>query len=53
MCFRAYLFPPQVTPAHDINDYEIGKRHSLPLINILNKDATMNSNAGKYEGLDR
>eukprot|EP00967_Tisochrysis_lutea_P105201 scaffold160217_cov30-Tisochrysis_lutea.AAC.5 len=43
----------KVTPAHDINDYEIGKRHSLPLINILNKDATMNSNAGKYEGLDR
>jgi len=43
----------KVTPAHDPNDFEIGKRHSLPQINILNPDATMNENAGPYQGLDR
>lgn len=43
----------KVTPAHDPNDFEIGKRHSLPQINILNPDATMNENAGHYQGLDR
>lgn len=43
----------KVTPAHDPNDFEIGKRHSLPQINILNKDGTMNENAGHYQGLDR
>jgi len=43
----------QVTPAHDINDYAIAKRHALPFINILNKDASMNAYCGKYEGLDR
>ena len=43
----------KVTPAHDVNDFEIGKRHDLETINILNDDATTNSNAGRYEGLDR
>ena len=43
----------KVTPAHDVNDYAIGKRHDLPMINIMNKDATMNEAAGPYEGLDR
>ena len=43
----------KVTPAHDPNDFEIGRRHNLREINIFNKDATLNSNAGKYEGLDR
>ncbi len=43
----------KVTPGHDFNDYELGKKHNLPLISILNKDATMNASAGPYEGLDR
>jgi len=43
----------KVTPAHDPNDFEIGKRHDLPEINILNTDGTLNENAGKYKGLDR
>ena len=43
----------KITPAHDVNDYVIGKRVGLEFINIMNRDATMNSNAGKYEGLDR
>ncbi|MBM7562307.1 valine--tRNA ligase [Fusibacter tunisiensis] len=43
----------KVTPAHDPNDFEIGQRHNLAQINILNPDATMNENAGKYQGLDR
>ena len=43
----------KITPAHDFNDYEIGQRHGLPLINVLNKDATLNENAGPYAGLDR
>ena len=41
----------KITPAHDPNDYEIGKRHNLPVINVLNLDGTMNENAGKYAGL--
>jgi valyl-tRNA synthetase len=41
----------KVTPAHDFNDYECGKRHDLAQINILNPDGTLNANAGKYEGL--
>lgn len=41
------------TPAHDFNDYEIGKRHNLEIINILNDDATLNEKTGKYAGLDR
>ena len=43
----------KVTPAHDPTDYEIGQRHGLPSVNILNKDATLNSNAGPYSGQDR
>ncbi|MDI6703586.1 MAG: valine--tRNA ligase [bacterium] len=43
----------KVTPAHDPVDFEIGKRHNLPEINILHPDARMNQNAGPYEGLDR
>lgn len=43
----------KITPAHDLNDYAIGKRCNLAFINILNKDATMNSAAGQYAGLDR
>ncbi|MDD5621585.1 MAG: valine--tRNA ligase [Actinomycetota bacterium] len=43
----------KVTPAHDPNDFEIGKRHKLEEINIFNEDATLNPNAGKYEGLER
>ncbi len=43
----------KVTPAHDPNDFEIGNRHDLRKINILNDDATMNENAGPYEGMDR
>lgn len=43
----------KVTPAHDFNDYELAQKHNLQLINILNKDATINSNGEKYAGLDR
>ncbi|KAG5439183.1 hypothetical protein PCANB_001482 [Pneumocystis canis] len=43
----------KVTPAHDINDYEFGKRHNLEFINILNPDGTMNKNTGDWEGLKR
>lgn len=43
----------KVTPAHDPNDFEIGHRHDLKEINILNTDGTLNENAGKYKGLDR
>ncbi len=43
----------KVTPAHDPNDYEIGLRHDLAMINILNPDGTINDNAGPYAGLDR
>lgn len=41
----------KITPAHDFNDYKIGKTHNLPFINILTKKATMNENAGPYQGL--
>lgn len=41
----------KVTPAHDFNDYELGKRHNLELINILNTDGTLNSVAPAYQGL--
>ena len=41
----------KITPAHDPNDYEVGRRCKLPMINILNKDGTLNANAGEYEGL--
>jgi valyl-tRNA synthetase len=43
----------KITPAHDPNDYEIGLKHQLAIINILNKDATLNENAGPYAGQDR
>ena len=43
----------KITPAHDPNDFEVGKRHNLPEINIMNDDATINANGGKYEGMDR
>ncbi|AFZ56131.1 valine--tRNA ligase [Anabaena cylindrica FACHB-243] len=43
----------KVTPAHDLNDFEMGKRHDLPFINIMNKDGTLNENAGEFQGQDR
>ncbi len=43
----------KITPAHDPNDYEIGKRHGLEVINIMNNDGTLNANAGPYADLDR
>jgi valyl-tRNA synthetase len=43
----------KVTPAHDLNDFQMGQRHNLPFINIMNKDGTLNENAGTFEGLDR
>ncbi|GIK71072.1 MAG: valine--tRNA ligase [Chloroflexota bacterium] len=43
----------KVTPGHDPNDYEIGKRHGLAMINIMNEDGTLNANAGPYAGQDR
>jgi valyl-tRNA synthetase len=43
----------KITPAHDKNDYEVGKRHNLPMINILDKDAIVNAEGGPYAGMDR
>ena len=43
----------KITPAHDPNDFEVGKRHNLPEINIMNDDATINANGGKFNGMDR
>ena len=43
----------KITPAHDPNDFEVGKRHNLEEITVINDDATMNHYAGKYEGMDR
>ena len=43
----------KITPAHDPNDFEVGKRHDLPEINILNDDATINENGSRFEGMDR
>lgn len=43
----------KITPAHDPNDYEVGKRHNLPFINILNDDGTLNEHAGKFAGMRR
>ena len=43
----------KVTPAHDPNDFAIGKRHNLKQINVMNKDGTLNINAGKFQNLDR
>ena len=43
----------KVTPAHDPNDFEMGQRHNLPFINIMNKDGSLNENSGEFEGQDR
>ncbi len=43
----------KITPAHDPNDFEVGKRHELPIINVMNDDATINKNGGKFEGMAR
>ena len=43
----------KITPAHDPNDFEVGRRHNLEVINILNDDATINANGGKFAGMDR
>ena len=43
----------KITPAHDPNDFEVSKRHALPVIRVMNDDGTMNHLAGKYQGLDR
>ena len=43
----------KITPAHDPNDFEVGLRHNLPVVRVMNDDGTMNAQAGKYEGLDR
>ncbi len=41
----------KITPAHDFNDYEVGSRHDLPMINVMNEDGTINKNGGSYEGM--
>ena len=43
----------KMTPAHDPNDFEVGLRHNLPVIRVLNDDGTINENGGKYQGMDR
>lgn len=43
----------KVTPAHDINDYNIGTKHQLPVVDVLNEDGTLNQHGGKYQGMDR
>ena len=43
----------KITPAHDPTDFEVGQRHNLPLVDIMNPDATLNENAGPYVGLER
>jgi len=43
----------KITPAHDPNDFEVGNRHNLPRVLVMNEDGTMNNKAGKYEGMDR
>lgn len=43
----------KITPAHDPNDFEVGLRHNLPVINVMTDDAHINENGGKYEGMDR
>lgn len=43
----------KITPGHDPNDFTIGQRHGLPVVNIMNKDATLNANAGPYAGMER
>ncbi len=43
----------KITPAHDPNDFEVGKRHNLPEISVMNDDATINENGGEFAGMDR
>lgn len=43
----------KITPGHDVNDYELGKKHSLDIINIMNDDCTLNEMGGMFQGLDR
>lgn len=43
----------KITPAHDPNDYEVGRRHDLPIIKVMNDDATMTKDCGKYAGMER
>ena len=43
----------KVTPGHDFNDFQLREKHDLDIINIMNKDATLNHNAGQYAGMDR
>ena len=43
----------KITPAHDPNDFEVGLRHNLPIINVMNEDGTINENGGRYAGMDR
>jgi len=43
----------KITPGHDTNDYELGKKHRLEIVNIMNRDATLNENAGEFNGMDR
>jgi valyl-tRNA synthetase len=43
----------KITPGHDPNDFEIGQRHGLPIVNMMNKDATLNGEAGPYAGMER
>ena len=43
----------KITPAHDPNDYEVGRRHNLPIIKVMNDDATMTADCGKYAGMER
>ena len=43
----------KITPGHDVNDYALGKKYSLEIVNIMNKNGTRNENAGTYEGMDR
>ncbi len=41
----------KITPGHDPNDFEVGKRHDLPIVNVMNDDGTINANGGRYEGM--
>ena len=43
----------KITPAHDPNDFEVGQRHGLPVVNVMNEDASINENGGKYQGMKR
>jgi valyl-tRNA synthetase len=43
----------KITPAHDFDDYEVGRRHDLPIVNVLDEDARLNAEAGEFAGLDR